>query len=70
MSLIFPFIICKMEHVAYAMLLSDLILLPLGHPWMMNQLYLPYSVLHGHPPYHPTSCICHLTRCCLDKTHK
>ena len=26
----------------------------------MNQLDLPYSRLHGLPPYQPTSCICHL----------
>ena len=56
----FSFIICKMEHVAYAMLLSALILFRLAHHWMMNQLDLPYSRLHSHPPYHPTSCICHL----------
>ena len=26
----------------------------------MKQLDLPYSRLQSHPPYHPTSCICHL----------
>ena len=26
----------------------------------MNQLDLPYSRLQGHPPHHPTCCICHL----------
>ena len=59
-SLSFSFIICRMEHVAYAMLLSDLILFPSAPHWMRNQLDLPYSRLHGHAPYHPTSCICHL----------
>ena len=49
-----------MNHVVYAMLLSDLLLFPLSHPWMMNQLDLPYSRLQGHPPHHPTCCICHL----------
>ena len=42
------------------MLLSALILFRLAHHWMMNQLDLPYPRLQGHPPYHPTSCICHL----------
>ena len=54
------FIMCKMEHVAYAMLLSDLMLFPSAPHWMMNQLGLPYPMLQGHPPYHPTSSICHL----------
>ena len=49
-----------MNHVVYAMLLSDLLLFPLSHPWMMNQLDLPYSRLQGHPSHHPTCCICHL----------
>ena len=59
-SLSFSFISCRMEHVAYTMLLSDLILFPSAYPWMMNQLDLPYSRLQAHPPYHPTSCLCHL----------
>ena len=59
-SLSFSVIICKMEHIAYAMLLSDLMLFLLPHHWMMNQVDLPYSRLQGHPPYHPTSCLCHL----------
>ena len=59
-SLSFSFIFCKMEHLAFAMLLLDLILFCLVHHWMMNQLDLPYPMLQGHPPYHPTSSICHL----------
>ena len=51
---------CKMEHVTYAILLSDFILFHLAHHWLMNQLELPYSRLQGHAPYHLTSCICHL----------
>ena len=49
-----------MEHVAYAMLLSEWIIFRLAHHWMMNQHDLPYSRLQVHPPYHPTCYICHL----------
>ena len=49
-----------MEHVTYAMLLSEWIIFRLAHHWMMNQHDLPYSRLQGHPPYHPTCYICHL----------
>ena len=59
-SLSLSFIMCKMEHVTYAILLSDFILFHLAHHWLMNQLELPYSRLQGHAPYHLTSCICHL----------
>ena len=45
------------------MLLSYLILFPSAPHWMMNQLDLPYSNLHGHPPYQQTSWICHLSWC-------
>ena len=49
-----------MEYIAYAKLLSDLKSFLSAHHWMMNQVDLPYSRLQGHPPYHPTRCICHL----------
>ena len=59
-SLSFSVIICKMEHIAYAMLLSERIIFRLALHWMMNEHDLPYSRLQGHPPYHPTCYICHL----------